>query len=633
MALRERVAATAVLAVAGLLALTWAFGFGGGATAGVLDQAGPVVLWGLPLAKLVFHLAAACTIGALVLAAFALSPIDPAQRRALRAAGISAAVWAVAAGVFSLLNFHNIANKPLSSESLGPDFVSFLTNGLGRPGAVCIVITAAVSLLCFTVRGVPMVLVTALLGFAGLVPLVLTSHATGGDDHLDSTTSVVLHIGAAAVWLGGLLALTLLRPVLPAGRLNVVVRRFSTLALVCFVVVGISGLLSARAGLGSLDKLATPYGGIVLAKAVAFILLGIVGTVHRQWILNRLDREPDRGARHFTVLVVAELGILGAASGMAAALARTEVPSLSAAADERPPEPGLWSYFSQWEPDPLWIVLCVFAVFLYLAGVRRIRLAGGSWPMRRTMCWLAGVGVLFTVTNGGPHVYQGFLFSSHVLTQMLLTALVPLLLVPGAPITLAERTIRSRTDGSTGVREMIDSTVRPALAAVASAPYVPAAVIAVSLSVFYYTPLLELSALSQLGFSAMSLLALLTGCLFTASMTGFEGEGRPTKTWRLAILAGTAAIYAFYGQALSAQATTLELPWYFAIGRPWGDSAAASAELGGPFMWTIAAATLAVTALAVLLRRKPEDQAPDAAARPARSSAEHSAITKGPLQP
>jgi putative copper resistance protein D len=588
----------------------------------------------LPLAKLVFHLAAAGTIGALVLAAFALSPIDPAQKKALRIAGVSAAVWALAAAVFSLLNFHNIANKPLSSQSLGPDFVLFLTAGLGRPGGLCVVITAAVSLLCFSIRGVPMVLVTALLAFAGLVPLVLSSHATGGGDHVESTTSVVLHIGAAAVWLGGLLVLAMLGTALPPGRLNVAARRFSTLALICFIVVGISGLLSARAGLGSLDQLGTPYGGIVLAKAAAFTLLGIVGSVHRQWILNRLDRDPDRGARYFTVLVVAELAVLGAASGMAAALARTEVPSLSAAAAERLPEPALWSYLTQWEPDPLWLLLCAFGAFLYLAGVRRIRLAGGSWPMSRTMLWLAGMAVLFTVTNGGVHVYQGFLFSAHVLTQMLLTALVPLLLVPAAPLTLAERTIRSRTDGSTGAREMIRSAVRPVLAAATAAPYVPALVIALSLNAFYFTPLLELGAITQLGFSAMTLLALLSGCLFTAAMTGaVQGDRRQERRWRLAVLAVTAGVYAVYGRALSTQAAELEQPWYFAVGQPWGASGAASPELGGPVMWAISAATLAVIALMVSLPRTPEDQAPDSGREPVPESAKRSTITKGPVRP
>lgn len=633
MSLRARVSAAAVLVVAGLLTLTWALTYGGGAESGVLDRAGSVVLWGLPAAKLVFNLAAACTIGALVLAVFALSRDEPAQKKALRFAGVSAAVWTGAAGVFSVLNFHLLANEPLFSETFALDFAPFLMNGPGRPGALAVVIAATVSVLCFTIRGLRMVLVTALLAFAGLVPLVLNSHATGGDDHGDSTTSVVLHIGAAAVWLGGLLTLTMLRTALPAGRLNAVVRRYSTLALISFIVLAVSGFLSARAGLGSLDQLATPYGVIVLAKAAIFIVLGIVGTVHRQWFLKRLERDPDRGARHFTVLVVAELAVMGAASGMAAALARTKTPTESAAAAGRLPEPGLWSYLAQWEPDPLWIVLCAFGGFLYLAGVRRIRLAGGDWPMHRTVFWLTGIGVLFTVTNGGPHAYQVFLFNSHVLTQMLLTAVVPLLLVPGAPITLAERTVRSRTDGSTGGREMIRSTVRPVLTAAAAAPYVPALVIAVSLNAFYYTPLLEFSALSQLGFSAMSLLALLTGALFTAAMTGAaEGDWNRARRSRLAVLAGTAGMYAVFGWALSAQAAALEQPWYVAAGQPWGSSGAAAPELGGPIMWAISAGTLAVAAVMVTVRRIPGDWVPDPVGKPA-STAVSVAFTKGPLQP
>jgi len=634
MAVRARVAAAAMLVAAALLALAWTLAYGGGAQSEVLDRAGSVVLWGLPAAKLVFNLAAACTVGALVVAVFALSPAESAQQKALRLAGIFAAVWTGAAGVFGVLNFHLLANEPLFSESFGSDFAPFFLDGLGRPGALSLVIAATVSVLCFTIRGQRMVLVTALLAFVGLIPLVLNSHATGGADHRDSTASVVLHIGAAAVWLGGLLALTMLRTVLPAGRLNPVVRRYSTLAVISFIVLAVSGILSARAGLGSLDQLGTPYGMIVLAKTAIFIILGIVGTVHRQWVLRRLEGDPDRGARHFAVLVVAELAFMGAASGMAAALARTQTPTESLPTPERLPEPGLWSYLSQWEPDPLWIVLCAFGVFLYLAGVRRIRLAGGDWPMRRTLFWLSGIGVLFTVTNGGPHTYQVFLFNSHVLTQMLLTALVPLLLVAGAPITLAERTVRSRTDGSTGVREMIGSTVRPVLASVAAAPYVPAVAIAVSLNVFYFTPLLEFSALSQLGFSVMSLLALLTGCLFTAAMMGAaEGDGRRAKGWRLAVLAGTAGMYAYYGSVLSAQAATLDQPWYVAAGQPWGSSGAASPELGGTIMWAISAATLAVTAVMVTMRRTPADRLPDPAGKPAPESVASAAIPKGPEQP
>jgi cytochrome c oxidase assembly factor CtaG len=101
----------------------------------------------------------------------------------------------------------------------------------------------------------------------------------------------------------------------------------------------------------------------------------------------------------------------------------------------------------------VWTLACGFAVFFYLAGLRRLRAAGRSWPAQRTVLWLAGITVLSTVTNGGIHVYQGLLFEAYVLTQMTLTAVVPLLLVPAAPLTLAQLAIRPRTDDSAGARE------------------------------------------------------------------------------------------------------------------------------------------------------------------------------------
>ncbi len=59
------------------------------------------------------------------------------------------------------------------------------------------------------------------------------------------------------------------------------------------------------------------------------------------------------------------------------------------------------------------------------------------------------------VTGGVVNVYQDYLFSLHMVGHMLLTMAIPLLLVPGAPITLAARAIRKRDDGTRGGREWI----------------------------------------------------------------------------------------------------------------------------------------------------------------------------------
>lgn len=632
MSLRIQVGAWIALLAAGMLSLVWAYNYGGGADPGLLDRAGPVVTWGLPTAKLVLNLASAGTIGTLVLAVFALPRGGTAYEAALRFAGWSATVWAAGAAVHTFASFLFIANGT-ASAGFGEAFRAFLTEiDTGRSGALTTLIAAAVALSCLLLPSPQMMPLTAIAAFAGLVPLVMKSHATGGTDHADSTTALLVHSATAAVWLGGLLALVVLRPLLPAGQLAVMVRRYSTLALICFIALVVSGFLGSLARISSIEALMSPYGVIILAKAGVFIILGLFGATHRRWSLHRMEKDPARGGRHFAALAVAELAVMGVASGMAAALARTEPPTNAVAGDLTVgsgdvdaglPEPGIWGYLSQWEPDPLWSLVCGFAILAYLVGVRRLRAGGRPWPTYRTLLWLAGVAFLFMVTNGGVHVYQGYLFNAHVLTQMLLTAAVPLLLVPAAPLTLAKLAVRARTDGSTGVMEFLERSVQPVLAALRNDPSLSIFVLAASLSAIYYTPLLEWSAVGQIGYSSMSLLALLSGCLATAALTGTPDTGaRNAARKRLVVVAGMAGLYAFGGWKLLEQAPAMELPWYTSIGQPWGPSPAAAAEMGGPLMWSIAAATLAITTAMVIIRRDsaPQDPHPGPADSTARDS-------------
>ena len=610
---RIQIRAWMALLGAGVLALAWAYSYGGGSVPGLLDRAGPLVTWGLPAAKLVVNLASAGTIGALTLAVFALPRGGTADATALRFAAWSAVAWTGSAALHTYASFLFIANTA-PSEGLGEAFLTYVTRiDAGRAGALTTLIAGAVAASCFRLRSPRLLAGTAVAAFAGLLPLVMKSHAAGGTDHADSTTAIFLHAAAAAVWVGGLLVLLALRRVLPHGQLVVTVRRYSTLALICFISLAVTGVLGAMVRISTVEALFSPYGIIILAKAGIFVILGALGAVHRGWSINRMENNPGRGSRQFAFLAVAELAVMGAASGMAAALARTEPPASTGALAVRKvgaqefvsvlPEPGLWEFTTGWAPDPLWSLACGFAVFAYLAGVRRLHAAGRSWPLYRTVLWLAGVAVLFMVTNGGVHLYQGYLFNAHVLTQMLLTAVVPLLLVPAAPLTLAQLTIRDRTDGSTGIKEFVVRSAQPALAMLRKDPVLTIFILAASLFAIYYSPLLEWAALGQVGYSAMTLLALLSGCLTTAALTGSQDAGSSPTRRRLLALAGTAGLYAFGGWKLTEQASSMEVPWFTAVGKPWGLSPAAAAEMGGTVMWSIAAATLVITAAIIISTR------------------------------
>lgn len=608
MSLGTRITASVALLAAGTMSLTWAYVYGGGANLGALDRAGPAVTWGLPVAKLVFNLASAGTIGALLLAVFALPRGGTPYVWALQLAGWSAVAWTGAAAVHTLASFLLLANRAPTVE-LGGEFLRYLsTIDAGRAGALSTLLAAAVACSCFRLRSPRVLVLTAVVAFAGLLPLVMKSHATGGTDHADSTTAVFIHAGTAAVWLGGLFALVLLRPVLPAGQVGVIARRYSTLALISYIALVVSGVFAALTRVSTLEALLSPYGAIVLAKSGVFIMLGVFGAVHRRWSLGRIEENPARNGRQFAALAVIELAVMGSAFGMAAALGRTEPPQAAVPGGTdvgEPvtvlPEPVLWEYFSGWAPDPLWSLLCGFAVFAYLAGVRRLRAGGLRWPARRTAAWLAGIAVLFAVTNGGIHLYQSYLFTAHVLTQMMLTAVVPLLIVPAAPLTLALLAIRPRTDGSRGFREYVEGSVQPLLAALRRDPVLAIFILAACLLLIYYTPLLEWAAVGQLGYSIMTLLALLTGSLACAALTGSPDSGTGSAGIKqLAVVAGMAGIYAFGGWKLIDQAAAMELPWYTSVGRPWGPLPAAAPELGGVIMWSVAAVALAITVVAVM---------------------------------
>ena len=601
---RGRGTALAGMTLAGLIALVWALSYG--TQPGTLDRIGPVFLWALPVAKMVFNVAAAGAIGALVLIVFGLSPGEPAGRKALRFAGYSAAVWAGAGCVVSVTNFQIIANLPLFAEGFAQEYFAFVgIVGPGESGAVSILIAAAVSVLSFLVKGTRTIALNAMLAFGGLIPLVLDSHAASGADHADNTGSVILHIGAAAVWLGGLLTLVWTKPSLSSDRLPIIVRRYSTLALLAFLILVSSGLFTAAADIASPAELNSPYGAIVLLKGVSLLMLGIFGMLHRLRVIEGLERDPDRGGRRFTFLVVAELTVMGAASGLAAALARTEPPTSAetVATDTSVPAPELWSAVTQWQLDPVWSVLSAVGIFFYLAGVRRLRQAGGYWPAHRILLWVTGVALLFTVTNGGLHVYQGYLFSAHVLTQMLLIGVVPVFLVVAAPVKLALTSIQPRADGSMGGLELARS-VQSLNRACIDAPYVAVLILAGSLISFYYTPLLELSAAGQLGYIVMTVLALFSGCVFVSTVISpTTGEAQRWLHGRLGALAGAAILYAVYGNALISGASELQRPWNNSDVTFWDQTPLTGTEQGGLTMWIIGGATLITLAVIVIHRQ------------------------------
>lgn len=607
-----RIAGPALLLVVALLSLLVSLRIGGGADAPGLADPGVVVRFGLPIAQLLMSIGAAGTIGALVLACFALDTAKPEFNATLDFASGAAAFWTVAAGVTGFLTFMSVFLQPISfDDRFGQLFGSYLTTiPLGQASLVSTLIPAVVTVLCFAVRNQTGIFFITVLAAAGLVPMALQGHAAGSAGHAQAVSSLGLHLVFAAMWLGGLLTLVATRRALEGGRLGKVLSRYSTIALMCFVIVAASGIVNASLRVGNLENLATPYGLLVLAKVFALGALGVFGLVQRRFLIGRIREKKSSG--YFWWFVAAELAFMGLASGVAAALGRTRTPipqelvttspALILTGEPLPPELTPLRFFTEWKFDILWVVIVGFLAFFYLAGVWRLHRRGDRWPVLRTISFLTGLAGLFYITNGGVNVYEQYLFSAHMLAHMVLGMGVPVLLVPGAPVTLALRTIRKRTDGSRGMREWILLAVHSRVAAFFSRPLVAAVFFTASLWGFYYSPLFRWAAEDHIGHTFMIVHFLLSGYLLVLTLIGIDPMPyKAPYAIRLLVLLGTMAFHAFFGLTLMMGDNLLAADWYGAMGRTWGPSAIADQKVGGGIAWSIGEIPTLILAVSVVV--------------------------------
>ena len=459
------ITAPAVLVGVALAAVFTALAYGGGAdpTLAVGEDPGAIVRFGIPVGKLLFNVGVAGTLGALVLACFALGSKRPEFGRTLDVAAASAGVWAVASGFTAFVTFVGAYGVETFDDNSFAIFGQWLTTTeSGQAWLTATLVAAAVTVLCFAVRNQSVLAAVTLLAGYGLVPMSAEGHTGGTATHDSASSAIFLHIVFAGVWLGGLLTIAIIRKQLEGTRLVVVLRRYSTVALVCFLVIAASGYVSAEIRVETLQNLLTPYGILVLIKIAALLVLGFLGAVYRKYAIGRIERPTKASRGWFWWLVTAELAFMGIASGVAAALARTATPKVEVTAADLeapspaelltgaplPPPPTFERYLTMWNFDLIWLLVCAFGIAFYVLGVLRLRRRGDAWPWYRTVLWIAGMLLLFWITNGGVNAYEKYLFSAHMLAHMALGMMVPVLLVPGAPITLALRTIAKRTDGS-----------------------------------------------------------------------------------------------------------------------------------------------------------------------------------------
>ncbi|POX47794.1 transporter [Streptomyces sp. Ru71] len=131
----------------------------------------------------------------------------------------------------------------------------------------------------------------AALAFGLALTWAVAEHAAAGIQVPVAMAAALLHLLAAAVWLGGLVTLLCTSDVPVAA-----VTRFSRLALGCVTVLALTGVYQSWRGLGSLDALTgTGYGRLLLLKlaAVTLLLTAAAGARH---LTGRLRTGAEAGA-------------------------------------------------------------------------------------------------------------------------------------------------------------------------------------------------------------------------------------------------------------------------------------------------------------------------------------------------
>ncbi|MFJ4167711.1 cytochrome c oxidase assembly protein [Microbacterium sp. NPDC089698] len=638
-----------------MLAVVAGLAFGGGAAPNLLLDPGPVVRWGLPVVKTISNLGAAAMLGSLVLALFSLRSGARSFEIALDTASIGAAVYTVASAVAGLFTFLQTLGVKLSA---GPEFGAqlgrfLLELPLGQAWLMTVLAGAVITIAAFAFRGWTATLLTAILAAASFIPLATQGHAGELSGHDAAVNSLLLHTIGAAVWIGGLVLLIVLRgsrsELADPGRARTaantvkaadpaakqpksskpakspkpakktkgaigfadVVRRYSSLALAAYVVVAVSGIARSIVAVGDWAGMLTPYGGLIIAKAVVLILLGALGARYRTRLIPKLE---TGGSGPFWTLVLLELALMGIASGLAAALSRTAPPTGLEVATVRtpaeiltgsalPPELTPIRWITAWNIDLIWATAAVFGIVLYAVGVLRLRKRGDSWPIHRTIFWILGLLGLVWVTGGAINAYQETLFSVHMLGHMMLSMAIPLLLVAGAPVTLALRAIDKRDDGTRGGREWILWAVHSPFSRVVTNPFVAAAIFVLSLWAFYFTDLVRWAMTDHIGHEWMTMHFLISGYLFVLSLVGADPVPRRLPyAGRLITLIAVMATHAFFGMAIMMQSGLMVAEWFGAMGRTWGATPLEDQYVGGGVAWSVGEIPTLILAITVAIQ-------------------------------
>ena len=237
----------------------------------------------LVLSKFIYLLSATLTIGQLLSLAFFIKNsnglIKQENSDVVRKTSYSAWIWFGSSLVFLIATLASVLEVSFTQALDLTTLRSFVTQiSLGRFLAIQTLGAAAVAIWIRATQKVNYVVLNLIVALAALAAPIFQSHSASGGSHLVAIGTLIVHVLALTLWVGGLLAIVTNRRI----DKSVALHRFSHLALWAAIAVIISGAVNAYIRMNFSGAWQGGYAKLLIEKIIlTLIILGVAARVRK----------------------------------------------------------------------------------------------------------------------------------------------------------------------------------------------------------------------------------------------------------------------------------------------------------------------------------------------------------------
>lgn len=539
-----------------------------------LPQAGLLVSYSIGIGKFSSYLLGVISLG-LILKNGVLQEFDAKNSNYLPSL---TAAWSFSAFVTS---FFLIANALSIDFAEAANLQILITYGWDIASSRAYLFMALIALLIAFFSLSPKRSTPLATGFFSLLALALPatlSHAGGVSTHQWAVLSGSIHGFSVSLWIASLIALAL------SADTSLAYQNFQKIVNFAFWSLLFSGIISSSIRLNNISELVTTsYGQLLLLKISLFLFALYLAKLARKNLTNT------------NLFLWVEISLLTSIFSIASVLSSIAYPKVSAPAFSliesvtgypEPPEYDLIFALTNFAFEPTILFAGIFAIALYLKGVRTLTARGDKWPINRTLLWIVGILLAVYVTNSYLGRYALVLFSVHMVVHMILAMSVPILLPLAAPITLALRALPAGAKKTLTIREGVQIFLASKFSRFVTHPIVAFLLFATSTWMLYFTPLLTTLMGSHLGHLFMDLHFILVGYVFFWTIIGKDpNHYKVSDPIRLGLVFLAAVFHGFFGFIVSSAQSPLGGGWFFQVAPTWLSNPTADQQLGGSIAW------------------------------------------------